>query len=84
MNAAPKAKTSVTLDAAALADARALGVNVSAIAETALRRAVAEARQRLWLEENAEAFRAQAEWHERNGHPLAEILAAPGAATWKS
>ncbi|MBV0893507.1 type II toxin-antitoxin system CcdA family antitoxin [Paracoccus sp. Z118] len=75
-------KTSLSLDAAALDDARDLGINVSAVADTALRRAVTEARRRKWLEENAEAFAHQAEWHERNGHPLAAILASPGTAAW--
>ncbi|QEW18253.1 Post-segregation antitoxin (ccd killing mechanism protein) encoded by the F plasmid [Marinibacterium anthonyi] len=84
MTTAPKRKTSLTLDAGALDDARALGVNVSAVADEALRRAVAEARQRRWVEDNAEAFAAQAAWHEENGHPLADILAGPAGETWKS
>lgn len=83
MAAASKRKTSLTLDGAALEAARALGVNVSAVADAALRRAVAEARHRQWLKENAAAFAAQAEWHDRNGHPLADILAHPGEASWK-
>ncbi len=83
MAAASKRKTSLTLDETALKAARELGVNVSAVADAALRRAVAEARHRQWLEENAEAFAAQAEWHDRNGHPLADILAHPGEASWK-
>lgn len=82
MNAQAKRKTSLTLDAQALDEARALGINVSAVAEEALRRAVAEARRQRWLDENAEAFAAQADWHARNGHPLAEIMAGLGAATW--
>lgn len=77
-----KRKTSMTLDAATLQAAREFGVNVSAVADAALQRAVAEARQRQWLEENAAAFAAQAEWHARNGHPLADILAYPGQASW--
>lgn len=32
---------------------------------------------RLWLEENAPAFAAQADWHARHPHPLAEILIDP-------
>ena len=83
MAAASKRKTSLTLDETALKAARELGVTVSAVADAALRRAVAEARHRQWLEENAEAFAAQAEWHDRNGHPLADILAHPGDASWK-
>lgn len=82
MAASPRRKTSVTLDVATLDAAREFGVNVSAVVDAALRQAVAEARQRLWLEENAAAFAAQAAWHARNGHPLADILAYPGQASW--
>lgn len=82
MAAATRRKTSLTLDAAALDAARDLGVNVSAVADAALRRAVDEARRRKWLDDNAEAFAAQAAWHEANGHPLADILAVPGKDTW--
>jgi antitoxin CcdA len=84
MSSSPKRKTSVTLDVAALEAAREFGVNVSAVADAALQRAVAEARRRRWLEENAEAFAAQAEWHARNGHPLADILAFPGRTSWNA
>jgi antitoxin CcdA len=82
MGATSRRKTSVTLDAAALEAARELGVNVSAVADAALKQAVGEARRRRWLEENAEAFAAQAEWHARHGHPLADILASPGRTSW--
>ncbi len=30
-----------------------------------------------WLEENALAFAAQADWHARHPHPLAQILIDP-------
>lgn len=79
-----KRKTSLTLDAEALDCAKELEINVSAVAEAALLRAIAEARQRKWVAENADAFAAQAEWHERNGHPLADIIAAPGGSSWNS
>jgi antitoxin CcdA len=81
---AAKRKTSLTLDAEVLDGAKALNINVSAVAEAALKSAVAEARQQHWLEENAGAFAAQAAWHERHGHPLAEILSAPGGTSWKA
>ena len=29
-----------------------------------------------------DAFAAQAEWHDRNGQPLADIMASPGRASW--
>jgi antitoxin CcdA len=76
MSLVTKRKTSLTLDAEVLDGAKALNINVSAVAEAALKSAVAEARQQHWLEENAGAFAAQAAWHERHGHPLAEIISA--------
>lgn len=82
MPPAPKRKTSVTLDAAALDAARDLGLDVSAVADAALRQAVAEARRSEWLADNADAFARQAAWHERNGHPLAAILVSPEKASW--
>jgi len=79
-----KRKTSVTLDADALDTAKVLEINVSAVAEAALLKAIAEARNKKWQAENADAFAAQAEWHERNGHPLADIIASPGGSSWNS
>jgi antitoxin CcdA len=71
-----KRKISVTLDVEVLDGAQALNINVSAVAEAALKSAVAQARQQHWLKENAAAFAAQAAWHERHGHPLAKIISA--------
>jgi len=79
-----KRKTSLTLDAEVLDGAKALKINVSAVAEAALKSAVASARQAQWLEQNAESFAAQAAWHERNGHPLADIMVAPGGSSWST
>ena len=59
MAAVAKRKTSLTLDAKALEGARELGINVSAVAEAALVKAVSEARREQWLVENADAFAAQ-------------------------
>ena len=72
-------KTSLTIDAEALDRAKNLGINVSAVAEAALVEAVAAARREKWLAENADAFAAQSDWHARNGHPLTDIVAAPGS-----
>ena len=83
MGATARRKTSLTLDADLLDSARALGINVSAVADAALEQAVAKARHQRWLEENAEAFAAQRAWHARNGHPLAEIILAPGGGAWR-
>ncbi len=84
MSTATKRKTSLTLDASALDAAHGLGINVSAVAEAALLKAVAEARHRKWLEDNADAFARQAEWHDHNDHPLADILVSPAKASWSA
>lgn len=84
MTALTRRKTSLTLNARSLDEARELGVNVSAVADAAIRKAVDEARRERWRSENAEAFRAQAAWHEANPHPLSDIMAGPGAETWRS
>jgi antitoxin CcdA len=82
--AATKRKTSLTLDADALDCAKELQINVSAVTEAALIKAIIDARHKKWLAENADAFAAQADWHERNGNPLAEIIAAPGGSSWNT
>lgn len=84
MSSQIRRKTSLTLDAEALDLAKQLKINVSAVAEAALIKAVSDARREQWLADNADAFAAQSDWHERNGHPLADIIAAPGGSSWKS
>lgn len=79
---ATKRKTSLTLDAEALESAKDLGINVSAVAETALIEAVSRAQRKKWLADNADAFAAQSDWHECHGHPLADIIMAPGGSSW--
>jgi len=54
------------------------------VTEAELKSAVEQARHTQWLQENAEAFEEQAAWHERNGHPLADIMSGPGGATWNA
>jgi antitoxin CcdA len=83
MVSATKRKTSLTLDIEALEAAKEFEINVSAVAEAALVKAVTEARRNKWLAENANAFAAQSDWHDRHGHPLADIIAAPGGSSWK-
>jgi antitoxin CcdA len=74
MTAATKHKASLSPDNAELEAARAIAINVSAVDQATLVQAVAEARRKSWLAENAEAFAAQSDWHDRNSHPLADIL----------
>jgi len=45
-------------------------VNLSQAAEAGLRRAVAEAKARVWQRENAAALASSNEWAEKHGLPL--------------
>ena len=60
----------MSIDAALLADAKALDINVSRAAESGIAEAVRAEKNRRWLEENREALVYFNEWVEENGLPL--------------
>ncbi len=68
-----KQRTNVTLTAANLASARALGLNVSAISDVALAEAVRAAKAEAWARDNADAIAERRDWIEANGAPLADL-----------
>jgi antitoxin CcdA len=53
-----KRPTNLSVDAALLAEARALGVNISSVLEDSLRAKLREEQARRWLAENKEAIEA--------------------------
>ena len=63
--------TNVSLDEQVVADAKALGVNVSRACEGGLRAEVDRARKAQWLAENREAMESSNAWVEKHGLPLA-------------
>lgn len=65
-----KKATNVTLDQALIADARALGVNVSQAAQSGVEAAVKQAKQEAWITENRAAMEANNRWVAENGIPL--------------
>jgi antitoxin CcdA len=71
-NLGTRKATNLTLDAALLAEAKALSVNVSRAAETGIAAAVRAEKERLWLEENREALESWNAWVNENGLPLAK------------
>ncbi|MGF1659986.1 MAG: type II toxin-antitoxin system CcdA family antitoxin [Rubrimonas sp.] len=75
MSASPRGRkaANLTLDPGLVAEAKALGVNVSRAAETGLRAAVAEARAEAWRRENAEALASANAWVAAHGLPLARF-----------
>jgi antitoxin CcdA len=64
-------KVNLTLDAEVAQAARALGLNMSRLAEKAIAEATKAERNRLWREENRAALDAYAEEVAREGLPLA-------------
>lgn len=62
--------TNVSLDSALVAEARALGVNISQASAQGLEQAVKKARGERWLAENKAALEASNEWMRANGLPL--------------
>jgi antitoxin CcdA len=66
-----RVKVNLTLDAEVAATARALGLNMSRLAEAAIAEATKAERNRLWREENRAANAAYAEELAREGLPLA-------------
>jgi len=70
---APAARrpTNVSLDTRLIAEARALGVNISRACERGLLEQVAEARGAQWLAENEGALASSNSYVEQHGLPLA-------------
>ena len=66
-----KAKLNLTIRDEVAAEARALGVNMSRVAEEAIAAANRQARNRRWIAENRGALAAYAEEVGRDGLPLA-------------
>lgn len=65
--------TNVTLDSALVAEAKALGVNISAASSRGLEQAVAEARAECWLADNEPALTASNSHVEAHGLPLRNL-----------
>lgn len=72
MPLAPARKpVNLSLDPVLLQEARALGLNISRIAESGLRAAVRQAQAEQWQRDNAPAMAGYNDWVEQNGLPLA-------------
>ena len=63
--------TNISLDQQVLADAKALGINVSRACEEGLRAEVTRTRQAQWVAANRPAMEASNAWVAEHGLPLA-------------
>jgi len=68
-----RSKVSLSIDGAVVREARAVGVNMSRVAEFAIAEAARGERNRRWREENRDALDAYAREVERDGLPLARF-----------
>ena len=68
-----RVKVNLTLDAGVAETARALGLNMSRLAEAAIAEAAKAERNRLWRAENQTAIATDADEVARNGLPLAQF-----------
>ena len=60
----------MTIDTGVVAAARDAGINLSQVAEAAIRAAAQAERNRRWREDNREWVEANNKWVEENGLPL--------------
>ena len=63
----------ISLSHALIDEAKASGLNISAIAEAALTKVVQDARLAIWAEENKAGFAAINKMLEEEGHPLEDL-----------
>lgn len=68
-----RARVNLSIEEAVAVEARAFGVNMSRVAETAIAEATRQERNRRWREENRAALDAYAEEVAREGLPLARF-----------
>jgi antitoxin CcdA len=65
--------TNVSLSAALVDEAKALGVNISLAAASGLEQAVARRRAERWAEENSDALDSYNAYVQKNGLPLEKL-----------
>ena len=68
----PRKSVNVLFDARLLAEAKALGVNLSRAADEGLVKAIRDRKSQLWLEENRAAIEENNRFFEEHGLPFAE------------
>lgn len=71
--AGPRRATNVSLSEPLLAEAKALGINVSRACEVGLSAEVSREREARWMAENRAAIQWWNEWVETNGLPLGDL-----------
>ncbi len=71
--ATPKRATNVSLSDPLIAEAKALGINLSQAAENGIAQAIKNKKTEQWLAENRESIEGWNAYIEKHGLPLAEF-----------
>ncbi|RUV31587.1 MAG: post-segregation antitoxin CcdA [Mesorhizobium sp.] len=61
-----------SIDSRLIEDAKALGINISRVAEEGIAKAISAEKTRRWQEENRETIESSNDYVRRNGLPLAK------------
>jgi antitoxin CcdA len=69
----PKRATNVSLSDPLIAEAKALGINLSQAAESGIAQAIKEKKTEQWLIENKDAIESANEYVRKHGLPLAQF-----------
>jgi antitoxin CcdA len=69
----PKRATNVSLSDPLIAEAKALGINLSQAAENGIAQAIKEKKTEQWLIENRDAIESANEYVKKHGLPLAQF-----------
>jgi antitoxin CcdA len=70
---APKRATNVSLSDPLIAEAKALGINLSQAAENGITQAIRDKKTEQWLIENKDAIESKNEYIKKHGLPLAQF-----------
>ena len=68
-----KTAANLSINASLIEEAKALGLNLSELAERGIAEAVQAEKERRWKEENAAAMQEWNDWVRENGLPLEEF-----------
>ena len=69
----PRRPTNVSLSEELIAEAKALGINVSRACEAGLAAEVRKVGEQRWIEENRAAMQSWNDWIDEHGMPLADL-----------
>lgn len=70
ISTAKRKPVNLSIDAGLVADAKAMGINLSQTCEAALRAALKKKHEDQWIKENWDAIQSSNVWVEKHGLPL--------------